>query len=452
MQKTNKRYQEQAGGAVCHPQPGLEPGKYAQLLSKWRNTMINPAINTNTPPASAQRSDATNNSPDGQSTDTFGAVLARQIGEKSAATAPAANTSATKSAKDQAIKAVTDTAPPSQDIALTPDAASVALAVFGKQGIKTSFTNSDDASTSTHKDPALPAAVPDVTTNPMFMPANPILPGNPEIKVAAGVSASTDSGKAILATGSVSGLQIPVYISAAGVKPDPAGVKLDSANVKIDPAGVKIDSAGVKADPAGVKFAQTATDVANTRLANLDTVIKSSSESQKIAELAASQPAPSVQSVITASSLQPNTANNTIAAPVGSNAWPAEFSQKISWMSTQQSQVAELHLNPPDLGPMHVVISVSDNQATALFTSPHSEVRAAIENALPKLRESLADNGIMLGNATVSDQTPRDSGAGNFMNHRANNRAETVRTTESAPVTTPIVATRRHNGIVDTFA
>jgi flagellar hook-length control protein FliK len=407
--------------------------------------MINPAINTNTPPASAQRSDATNNSPDGQSTDTFGAVLARQIGEKSAATAPAANTSATKSAKDQAIKAVTDTAPPSQDIALTPDAASVALAVFGKQGIKTSFTNSDDANTSTRKDTALPAAVPDVTTNPMFMPVNPMLPGNPEIKVAAGVSASTDSGKAILATGSVSGLQIPVYTSAAGVKPDSAGVK-------IDPAGVKLDSAGVKADPAGVKFAQTATDAANTRLANLDTAIKSSSESQKIAELAVSQPAPFAQSVITASSLQPNTANNTIAVPVGSNAWPAEFSQKISWMSTQQSQIAELHLNPPDLGPMHVVISVSDNQATALFTSPHSEVRAAIENALPKLRESLADNGIMLGNATVSDQTPRDSGAGNFMNHRANNRAETVRTTESAPVTTPMVAARRHNGIVDTFA
>jgi len=63
----------------------------------------------------------------------------------------------------------------------------------------------------------------------------------------------------------------------------------------------------------------------------------------------------------------------------------------------------------------------------------------------------MADNGIMLGNATVSDQTPRDSGAGNFMNHRANNRAETGRTTESAPLSAPLVTTRRHNGMVDTL-
>jgi flagellar hook-length control protein FliK len=386
--------------------------------------MINPVINTKIPPASAQRNDAANKSPDGQSTDVFGAELARQIGEKSAATTPAANTLATKIAKDQAadqaIKTVADSVLLNQDMALTPDAASVAQALLGQSAIKTSVTSSKSGDASKSTDPALPATAPDAPANPMFMPVNPIpAPVNPQIKVAA----SADSGKAILATGSSSGPQVPVYTSAAHEK----------------------------FDSAGVKFAQTAADAANTRSANLDVVIKSGSESLKMAELAVTQPALSVQaqSVITAA---PNTANNTITAPVGSSAWPAEFSQKISWLNTQQSQVAELHLNPPDLGPMHVVISVSDNQATALFTSPHSAVREAIENALPKLRESMADNGIMLGNATVSDQTPRDSGAGNFMNHRANNRAETVRTTESAPLITPLVTTRRHNGMVDTFA
>jgi len=158
----------------------------------------------------------------------------------------------------------------------------------------------------------------------------------------------------------------------------------------------------------------------------------------------------------TASGLQPTAtpaSNNTITTPLGHSAWPAEFSQKVSWISTQKNQVAELHLNPPDLGPINITLKISDNQATALFTSPHSAVRDAIENAMPKLRESLADNGIMLGQATVSDQTPRDSSA-HYMNQRANSRTMTddTATPESALASLPQMTTRQHKGMVDTFA
>ncbi|MDP1594629.1 MAG: flagellar hook-length control protein FliK [Gallionella sp.] len=158
----------------------------------------------------------------------------------------------------------------------------------------------------------------------------------------------------------------------------------------------------------------------------------------------------------TAPGLQPAAtpaSNNTVTTPLGHSAWPAEFSQKVSWISTQKNQVAELHLNPPDLGPINITLKISDNQATALFTSPHSAVRDAIENAMPKLRESLADNGIMLGQATVSDQTPRDSSA-HYMNQRANSRTMTddTATPESALTNLPQMTTRQHKGMVDTFA
>ena len=150
----------------------------------------------------------------------------------------------------------------------------------------------------------------------------------------------------------------------------------------------------------------------------------------------------------------PQPANNqaSIAAPLGSHAWPEEFTQKINWVSTQQNQVAELHLNPPELGPMSVVLTVTDNQASAVFSSAHSAVREAIENALPKLRESFAENGIMLGNATVNDQSPRESNAGNFMQQRANNRTQTEEPVQDVASAAVPVATRRHNGMVDTFA
>lgn len=151
-----------------------------------------------------------------------------------------------------------------------------------------------------------------------------------------------------------------------------------------------------------------------------------------------------------------NTPNASIAAPLHSSAWPQEFSQKVSWISTQQNQTAELHLNPPDLGPIRIVLNISDNQATALFSSPHGAVRDAIENALPKLREIMADNGIMLGNATVDDQSPHDGGATGFMNQRANQRTD-VAATDSTTTDTPalhssVISARQHNGMVDTFA
>ena len=147
-----------------------------------------------------------------------------------------------------------------------------------------------------------------------------------------------------------------------------------------------------------------------------------------------------------------------IAAPLGSNDWANEFSQKISWISTQQNHVAELRLNPPNLGPLDVVLKISDNHATALFASPHGAVREAVENALPKLREILADNGIMLGNTTVSDQSPRERGTDGFMGQGSGAAAQHdvsgigPEASGLSPAAAQTIPARRHNGMVDTFA
>lgn len=144
----------------------------------------------------------------------------------------------------------------------------------------------------------------------------------------------------------------------------------------------------------------------------------------------------------------------TVHTPVNHPAWGNEFSQKITWLAAQRDQSAELHLNPPQLGPLDVVIKVSADQATALFTSPHAAVREAIEQALPKLREMLADNGIMLGNATVSDQASRrdqnDSARAQQGSGTDPGRVEDVTAVMSQGER--VSALPRHNGMVDTFA
>lgn len=146
-----------------------------------------------------------------------------------------------------------------------------------------------------------------------------------------------------------------------------------------------------------------------------------------------------------------------IATPLSSNNWADEFSQKINWMSMQQNYVAELYLNPPDLGALDVVLSVSGNQADALFTSPHSAVRDAVEHALPKLRELLAENGINLGSATVNDQPLRDRDPERFMRQNPNSTPGDGSTKDSKPdnllpTDAKYISARRHLGMVDTFA
>jgi flagellar hook-length control protein FliK len=143
-----------------------------------------------------------------------------------------------------------------------------------------------------------------------------------------------------------------------------------------------------------------------------------------------------------------------IAAPVNSEKWGDEFNQQITWMATQHEQVAELHLNPPNLGPLDVVLNVSGDQATALFTSPHAAVRDAVEQALPKLRDMLADNGITLGNAMVSDQSPKDQQAWQAGQQQRNGRGggEVDAITGSLPTETTAALVQRHRGLVDTFA
>jgi flagellar hook-length control protein FliK len=87
--------------------------------------------------------------------------------------------------------------------------------------------------------------------------------------------------------------------------------------------------------------------------------------------------------------------------PVGQRGWDQGLGDRMVWMAGQGHQVAELHLNPPDLGPMTIALTLDNDQASARFTSPHAAVRDAIETAMPRLREMLADSGITLGNASV---------------------------------------------------
>ncbi|UOD30880.1 flagellar hook-length control protein FliK [Massilia violaceinigra] len=95
-----------------------------------------------------------------------------------------------------------------------------------------------------------------------------------------------------------------------------------------------------------------------------------------------------------------------LSARVGTPAWDNQVGQKIVWMVAGKEQSATLTLNPPDLGPVQVVLNISGDNASVTFSSGELEVRQALENAMPKLREMMDESGISLGNASVNAGMP----------------------------------------------
>jgi flagellar hook-length control protein FliK len=76
----------------------------------------------------------------------------------------------------------------------------------------------------------------------------------------------------------------------------------------------------------------------------------------------------------------------------------------------QGKHTASLRLSPEHLGPLEIQISMNDDQASVYFGAAHADTRAALENALPKLREMFASQGLSLADAGVHREPPRQQG------------------------------------------
>ena len=96
---------------------------------------------------------------------------------------------------------------------------------------------------------------------------------------------------------------------------------------------------------------------------------------------------------------------NRIDSAVGTTTWKNDVANNVAWMANQGHSRAELVLTPPELGRIGISLSISGDQATATFVSANPAVREALENAMPRLREILADAGVTLGQTQVGTDT-----------------------------------------------
>ncbi|RUO23204.1 hypothetical protein CWE08_00685 [Aliidiomarina iranensis] len=128
--------------------------------------------------------------------------------------------------------------------------------------------------------------------------------------------------------------------------------------------------------------------------ANLSTsIISNAEQANMLAQQAAG-------SSIASPSASPST---TLSAPLASNAWQQQLSQQVVNMNIRQDNHVALRLHPAELGPLMINLKMDDQAASLQFSASNANVRAAVENAIPQLREILAEQGIELAESAIND-------------------------------------------------
>jgi flagellar hook-length control protein FliK len=174
---------------------------------------------------------------------------------------------------------------------------------------------------------------------------------------------------------------------------------------------------------------------------------------QQAAAIAATMP-PALPALAAGPALVQAGSSNFMHTAPGKSGWDQAISQKVLWMAGEGGvQSATLTLNPPDLGPLQVVIHVNNDMVEAQFMSDNADVRQALQDGLANLRDKMQEAGIQLGQTNVSAggqaqqefaQTAQGQRAQRMTGGDASSASETV-TTRPANV-------RSANGLVDTFA
>ncbi|KFI22005.1 flagellar hook-length control protein FliK, partial [Nitrosococcus oceani] len=94
----------------------------------------------------------------------------------------------------------------------------------------------------------------------------------------------------------------------------------------------------------------------------------------------------------------------TLESAIQESGWGEELGERMTWLVKDKLQFAELRLTPPQLGPLEARINMHHDEASITFHAPQAAVREALEAALPRLRESFAEQGLNLVNVDVSQQ------------------------------------------------
>lgn len=221
----------------------------------------------------------------------------------------------------------------------------------------------------------------------------------------------------------------------------PQGPQL-AAQAGLLPAGAVAPAAGMDTGDAATEAMSRMLDLLRTLQGVADPAVASDGDlpvlqraEMKLLEsteagrllLAANPPAAGTTATAAAGTVSPATATTTAAPTAGAAAtppslpiatapdqpgWDEAVGQRVLWMVANKSQVAELRLSPPELGPLEVKVRHDDDGLRLTFAAGNGAVRDALEAAAPRLREMFQAEGLRLENLDIGQRQADGERAG----------------------------------------
>ncbi len=131
---------------------------------------------------------------------------------------------------------------------------------------------------------------------------------------------------------------------------------------------------------------------------------------QAAAELASQQVANPNSAKLPAEAAALRGYTTSIDVPVSHAEWGDKLVGKLTWLTARNMSVAEIHLTPPDMGPMEVRVQVQQEQANITVHSANPAVRDQLELHSHRLRDMLNEQGLSLEQFDVSDSPQQQAG------------------------------------------
>lgn len=163
-----------------------------------------------------------------------------------------------------------------------------------------------------------------------------------------------------------------------------------------------------------MKAALAATGAVNTLKSSDKSENKESNLSQQLSGLAAQQ---GVQQAQHRADLQQIVQQSPLQ--LSRDVAGEKLSEQVQMMLSKNLKNIDIRLDPPELGRMQIRMSMNGDAASVQFTVANQQARDMVEQAMPRLREMLAQQGIQLSGSTVQQQN-----AGQQQGQYASNEAD----------------------------
>jgi len=89
-----------------------------------------------------------------------------------------------------------------------------------------------------------------------------------------------------------------------------------------------------------------------------------------------------------------------------------ELAERVQVMMSKNLKHVDIRLDPPELGKLQIKLSLNQDQASVQFTVGNQQTRDLVEQAMPRLRELLNQQGLQLAQTSVQQDSSRQQFAG----------------------------------------